>query len=270
MKKYFLIITLLILSSINNVALAEENSMNPAVSADANVEANTGTRPPQPKPIFPNAIERAEHIRGEIEARQNLIQENMGEQGALWDEYAGEQFGENRAERAALFRENSGERRALLQENIGERREFFASARETWNAEFPEEVKERVLARAEHFGRVFDAILERLLGLAGRMGERLETLATQGADTGDAEAKLDAAYVAIEEADTAAEEAKTAVKTALESENPREALEGAKPLIDAAKEALRSAHKALKEAGEAVREAGTGVVDSTEGNVELE
>jgi hypothetical protein len=273
MKKTFLIISLLVLGLVGNPALGEESSTDVGSSVEEAVETNTGGKPPAPRPLYPNAIERAEHTRDQIEARQNLIEENMDERRVLWEENAGErreQFEENRAERGALFRENSEQRRAFLQENIGERREFFASARETWQAEFSEEVKERVLARAEHFGRVFDAILERLLGLAGRMGERLETLAAQGADTGDAEAKLDAAYVAIEEADTAIEEAKTAVKTALESENPREALQGAKSLVDAAKEALRSAHEALKEAGEAVREAGTGVVDSTEGNVELE
>lgn len=241
--------------------------------SDTSVTPTNSTVPPKPRPyqgtdsrpkVSPSDWQT--EAKANMEERKALFEENQAERKALFMENQQERknlagtstearlllLRENAAERKALFEENQGERRELLKEQLGERKEFLASTTALRNAAIEEHVKEQVLARAENAGWLLDAMLERLLGLAGRIEGRIASLAETGADTTAAEVELDEAYASIDAAEAAIADFKAAVKVAFETETPRESLALVKPKAEAAKAALRAAHEALKEAAEAL------------------
>jgi len=155
---------------------------------------------------------------------------------------------ENALERRAEMKENSVERRHEIKENITARRAAFASSTALKRAELTENIKERVIARADHVIRLLNAMLDRLASLADRIQARIDLLDERGADTAAAKVELAEAEAAIEDAAEAVEAVGDGIEAALSSETPREALKEVKPVAERAKAAIRAAHQALMEA----------------------
>lgn len=159
---------------------------------------------------------------------------------------------EDRLEKRDEVRENFREHRDEVKENISERRAQFASTTALMKTKLTERVKEFVLARAEHFASLLDAMIARLEKLAERIQSRIDVLKDRGVDTTEAETALALAQDEIDEALTSVEALKEAVTKALESETPREALKETKPLAETTKTAIREAHTALVDAIQAL------------------
>jgi len=160
------------------------------------------------RPVFGNVLERAREAKASIEA-------------------------------------NHEARTDLRKEDRAERREFFASTTDAWKATVREDIKERVISRAERAGELVDAMIDRLYKLADRIDARITALEAEGKNMTDARASLTNARTLIKDAEAEIASVKAGIAAALETENPREALMEVKPLAESAKQAVRSAHQAL-------------------------
>lgn len=265
---YAFLVSLCALALVAVPARAEDAGTS--VSVEANVETGAGMYPkPGPRIPPPGILDaRKAEVKENVQERKALYGENTAERRDLFQANQAERrllagsstpaerkalFMENAAERKALFEENQGERRELLQERLRERRAFIASSTALLRAGIAEREKERIIARAEHTGLLLDAMLERLIGLAARIEGRIAELAEEGVDTTAAEAELDEAYVAIDEAEAVIGSFKAELAASFEADAPRDALASVvHPAADAAKTALRAAHTALMEAAKAL------------------
>lgn len=235
------------------------------VLAEEQTDSGEAPRPP----FYLDAIKRAEKVKENIEEHQGMFKELLPQGGMVrphpFQNASGtkEGFpGEGLRTRPHMIPGEDGmvgsttgrflERRQMLRDKLFERKEQFSSTTALRKAGLTEEMRERVLNRAEHAGTLFDAMLERLMGIAGRLEERLAALTGEGVDVSLAQTELDEAYDAIDAAETAINEVKNAMQTALESETPKEELEAHKSLLDGAKTALRGAHQALMEVAKAL------------------
>jgi chromosome segregation ATPase len=148
------------------------------------------------------------------------------------------------AEKKEEVKDRLEEVRAKVEEKRGEIKEDWEERKE----ELKENAKDRIDAYIARLIDRINAAIDRLSKLAERIEERIAILESEGVDTSDAQASVDAAREHLEAAEEYLTDVSTLTADALASDTPRESISIVKEAIRAAAEEVREARADLKEA----------------------
>lgn len=141
------------------------------------------------------------------------------------------------------------ERRAALGEEIKKKREEFKAEAKTRKEELKKKVGENRAERIEQFFKQmtdkFEAALDRLDGLAGRIEERINAAASSGKDVTGARSELEKGRVKIKEAASELESAKTKYAEAIKNPDVKAAFADVKKIVQGIAVKVKDAHAAL-------------------------
>lgn len=148
------------------------------------------------------------------------------------------------AEKKEEVEDRLEEVRAKVEEKRGEIKENWEERKE----ELKENAKNRIDAYIARLIDRINAAIDRLSKLAERIEERIAILESEGVDTSDAQALVDAAREHLKAAEEYLTDVSTLTADALASDTPRESISIVKEAIRAAAEEVREARADLKEA----------------------
>ncbi len=121
------------------------------------------------------------------------------------------------------------------------------------NTTLPTEALERILAMINNMSARVDAILGRLSHIADRIEARIRILTDEGIDTTAAQAELNTAKNALDNANAIFSRITAEARAAIMAGNPRQALVEFRSSMQLVRTEIQTAHQALRSAIEAMK-----------------
>lgn len=161
-------------------------------------------------------------------------------------------------ERIQERRENVIEKREEQKSNAQEKRENIQEKRQEAKQRLVEKRKQNIRAFFGRMAKRFEAALEREKKLGERIQSRLDKAKANGKDIVQAQAALDRAKTAWQEAKAVLENAKGKLEGMLASDDPKTAFDQIRSLVESARDKIKDAHAAYVDVIAALKGIGGG------------
>lgn len=185
--------------------------------------------------------QKRETLKKEVQETKDTIKKELKEKRDILTNTAKEKRDE--------LREEAKRKRELLRKEIQAKREEFKEGTEARKIELKKKLGERRAGKIEgYFNKMaekFDQAIDRLLGTARRIEERLEKAEANGKDVASLRADLIAAEGKILEARKTLEAAKTRYDEAVKNPDFKASFQKVKEVVDEVAKKVREARQAL-------------------------